>query len=151
MATGSWILHALRQLHLEGSADRIDKGPYPIAELPGIAGYADAYNQHYREAPETLARFNLALEALARGEGEPDAAHEAWSLFHFGAHPSGLFMAATTVDALGPEAILADLGDPFAFLRRFQSVQPVFSDEALAFLNQLESELRGATRADPKP
>ncbi len=144
-----WLLHTLRQLHLEGLADRIDKKSYPIASSPGdTAGYAANFNRYYDTAPRTLRSFDAALRTMAREpERVADLARKAWGLFHYGAHPEGFFMANTVAAALGPRALLADVGDPFAFVRRFHSVtasDPVFSDEAMEFLARIEASLRDA-------
>lgn len=97
-----WVLLALSKLHMEGLADRIDKGGFPLQDLPGGSpGYAADCNRYDRAAPQTLARLDAALAGL-----------------------------------------LEDLGDPFAFLRRFQAVRPRFSASTLESLDALEADLR---------
>ncbi len=145
-----WIVHAVRQLHMEGTADRIDKQQYPIQQRRGdLPGYADEYNRYYRETPQTLAQFDAALIEIARAGEGAEIAREAWRLFHYGAHPEGFFMANTIARAQGPEALIEDLGDPFAFVRRFQSVSPVFSDDALALLARVEADTAASEQKDP--
>lgn len=138
-----WVLQALEQLHMEGLADRIDKGGYPLPERPGgLPGYVDDYNRHYENAPETLTQFDAALERIPGADDRGEAAQKAWKLLHFAGHVEGFFMANTVAEAQGEDALLIDLGDPFAFLRRFQSVRPTFSASTMSYLERVESELR---------
>ena len=97
-----WVLLALSKLHMEGLADRIDNGGFPLQDLPGGSpGCAADCNRYDRAAPQTVARLDAALAGL-----------------------------------------LEDLGDPFAFLRRFQAVRPTFSASTLESLDALEADLR---------
>jgi hypothetical protein len=143
-----WVVRSLEKLHLEGLADRIDKGGYPLAAGNGwTPGYVEQYNAWYGDAPQTLALFDAALSRVADAEDRAAAAREAWDLLHLGAHPEGLFMADTIAAAQGADALLADVGDPFAFLRRFDSVRPTFSPETLAFLARVEAQLEASVTA----
>jgi hypothetical protein len=51
-------------------------------------------------------------------------------------------MVDTVAAAQGADVLLEDLGDPFAFLRRFQAVRPTCSASSLAYLDALEADLR---------
>ena len=146
-----WVLLALTHLHMEGLADRIDKISAPLMPIPGLpTSYIEQYNEYYQAAPAALAAFDTALVELAHTENRGEAALAAWNLFHLNGHPEGFYMANTIAAAQGDAALLEDVGDPFAFVRRFQSVRPVFSDEALDVLTALEAELllmRGVKQA----
>ncbi|MHC5066246.1 MAG: DUF5700 domain-containing putative Zn-dependent protease [Planctomycetota bacterium] len=143
-----WIVHALRQLHQEGIADLIDKGPFPLTGLKGLPPeYMANFNRHYREAPQTLERFDELLRDYARAEVDrAELAGEAWGLMHYGAHPEGYYMANTIRKAQGSAALIEDVGDPFAFFRRFQTVEPLFSEETMVYLTELEAELLASSR-----
>ena len=145
-----WIMHALRQLHQEGIADQIDKRTFPLTDQKGLSPqYKQNFNEYYRDTPQTLEQFDAALIAMARTDGDrTELARSAWNLMHYGAHPEGFYMANVIREAQGSAALLENVGDPFAFIRRFQSVDPVFSDEAMAFLATLEAEVLASDKVN---
>jgi len=144
-----WLMHAMQRLHQEGVADLIDKRNFPLKSQKGLSrAYIANFNQYYRDARRTLKQFDDALLAMSRADGDrSELARNAWKLLHYGAHPEGFYMADVIRKAQGRAALLEDIGNPFAFIRRFQSVDPVFSDEAMAFLDALEVDAPRLTGA----
>ena len=138
-----WLVLALTQLHKEGLADRIDKRRAPLEpRAGGVPNYVEDFNAYYARAQETLTAFDRMLTKCMSAEDPAQVEREAWSLLHFNGHVEGFYMANRIAEVQGAEALLEDVGDPFSFLRRFDSVQPTFSKETLAWIAACEAELR---------
>lgn len=141
----SYVLQAIRQLHLEGMADLIDKKQ--ILELPDDLKesdnwYAYHYRIHYKNAQETFSKIDQWLQGDLDETGK-----KIWQALHFGTHPEALHMALLIEDTFGKDHIIDIIPNPFDFFRSYQraaKLHPdrgwVFSDAAMAKLELLEKE-----------
>ena len=117
------------------------------ATIPtGREGYAERFLTAVAAAPEVIAGLDSLLAAAE--EAPParrlDIGTAAAELVPMSGHPTGCFMARLIREQYGDEGLIVDVGNPFAFCRRYHDAAirsgqaPVWSDAALAQLRSLE-------------
>jgi hypothetical protein len=149
------LVATLNQIQAEGIADQIDKArwfdPGFVVPEPSKA-YADRYKEAHARTPGVISRLDSLLCAMS--EAPPDArqpyGEEIAELIPMSGHPTGFFMASLIAEELGPERLVAEIGNPFAFCRSYDQAarRPKadaagFSTKALHFLSQLETRYVG--------
>jgi len=139
------LVRSLRNLANEGTADRIDIR-FPVS-APGLPEeVVPAYNAGYRDAAATL----RAVDSLMAGAGSDTAwmrqvGREMDTRLIFGGHPVGAYMAERIEEQLGREPLIAALGNPFTFFRRFNEAEGrakgtrPFSEATLKLVAELEA------------
>jgi hypothetical protein len=145
------LLHSLGQIYKEGIADQIDK---PALHYSGE--HTDPLDEERSRAYRLLVQNTPALlhkldEFLADMALHPDKRYELGRRFAAAVpqsgHPTGFYMARTIVEELGKEALVKDVGNPFAFVRKFNRAVKKkgpeyvsFSDEAMFVIARLEKK-----------
>lgn len=144
----TYVLRSIRQLHLEGIADLIDKKQ--ILDLPDTLEekdnwYSFHYRRHYKAARETLKKVDSLIAKIHSSSASEETGKKIWNSFHFGTHPEALHMALLIESTFGKEHIIKDLSNPFEFLRSYQKAAisapekgHVFSKNTLEFFDYLE-------------
>ena len=139
------LLQSLRNLANEGTADRIDLR-FPVGPPNMPADVSPAYNAGYRDAAATLREMDSLLSRVGSDTARMrQAGKEVSSRLVFGGHPVGAYMAERIEDRLGRAALIASVGNPFAFFRQFneaegglRGVRP-FSEATLKLVADLET------------
>lgn len=143
------LLRAIRQLQTEGVADLIDKRNlletmYQTAT--DESWYGARYKEYARGAAGTFAEMDSLIQDLANNpERVGPNSVSVWNSLPFGAHPHGGVMAYMVEKALGTQAIIETLENPFSFLREYNRAAiltpgaHVFSDRTMNYLALLES------------
>jgi len=142
-----YILKTIRQLHLEGIADLIDKrgiltSPETLSEDENW--YAYHYKNYYNNARQTFSKIDHLIQNY-NVSGNEDIGESIWKTLHFGTHPEAMHMALLIEKAFGRQHIITLLENPFDYLRSYQKaaiLYPdegwVFSDASMSFFNGLE-------------
>lgn len=141
---------ALRQLQREGIADLIDKGSVPIeAPIPLMQPVADRFNAAYARAPKRIAEISRQLADYPLDDpSRAEAANAFRNGFVQGGHPLGNFMARTIDNALGRDALIATLPDPFRYIDAYQRAAaldptaPPLGDDAIATIRTIKARTR---------
>lgn len=142
------MVHMINQIYLEGLADQIDKR---VAYYGDIANFDEderalEYRRRVRETPELIKALDdllvrIAEDPTTRWELGADFA----DMIPNSGHPTGYFMARTIREEMGEEALIKDIGNPFAFLRMFnesskKSGGVCFTDKAMIVFEDLENK-----------
>jgi hypothetical protein len=142
------LLWTLYQIQGEGIADQIDKRPWidgdesvPAARESYAADYLDALDATsatIRELDSLLVEFGSATEPDQRAAIGARVAE----LIPMSGHPTGYYMARTTLQALGRERLVTDIANPVAFFLTYDEATrasgvPGFSPEAVSALAEL--------------
>ncbi|HZU23040.1 MAG TPA: DUF5700 domain-containing putative Zn-dependent protease [Terriglobales bacterium] len=142
-----YIVHTVKQVQMEGTADLIDKKAYPLHADPQRQWYVDQYNAAYADAPNTLRHLDELLSAAASAQERAVAGKQFWGALKFAGHPTGFYMANTILKYLGKPALIAAEPDPFEFFSVYNDAAKrcttecyVLSDSSMAALAKLESE-----------
>jgi hypothetical protein len=140
----------LDRLALEGTADMVDKQRSPVSfPFPGSEDYRKTFQAEYTSAPARLAAVDAVICRAARRAATWRQADEAMRAHLWdNGHPVGFYMANVIKDALGREALLASVGDPFEFFAQFNKAarkakgSHVFSACSQKFVHRLGVDLR---------
>ena len=139
------LLQSLRNLANEGTADRIDlRFPTGPPKMP--EDVTPAYNAGYRDAAATLREMDSLMSQIGSDTARMrQAGKDLSARLVFGGHPVGAYMAERIDDRLGRAALIATVGNPFAFFRQFneaegreRGVRP-FSEATLKLVADLEA------------
>jgi hypothetical protein len=138
------LLQSLRNLANEGTADRVDlRFPTGPPKMP--EDVTPAYNAGYRDAAATLREIDSLMSRVGSDTARMrQAGKDVSSRLAFGGHPVGAYMAERLDDRLGRAALIATVGNPFAFFRQFNEaegragVRP-FSEATLKLVAELEA------------
>jgi len=145
------LLQALHQLHAEGVADQIDKRPWMIdgSRVPNsLAGYASRFRAGVEAAPEMIRTLDAHLARYGGDEATRRVmAREIRDLLPMSGHPTGYFMVGVILDELGPERVIRDVSNPFAFVRAFNEAAAgggheewAISPASMSVLDSIERE-----------
>lgn len=143
-----FLLMSIRQLHLEGIADLIDKREIianaDVTEEEDWYGYH--YNNYFKETKETLKKIDDLLVESSSLNDNPKG-KEIWNLLHFGTHPEAMHMALAIENTFGKDHIIAILDNPFKLFWSYQKVAHIrpqlahkFSQESMDYLKSLEAQ-----------
>ena len=139
------LLQSLRNLANEGTADRIDlRFPTGPPKMP--EDVSPAYNAGYRDAAATLREVDSLMSRVGSDTARMrQAGKDISSRLVFGGHPVGAYMAERIDDRLGRAALIAVVGNPFAFFRLFNEAEGraggtrPFSEATLKLVADLEA------------
>jgi hypothetical protein len=150
-----YLIHAVDQLRLEGVADLIDK-PGMLREVASHAKdqwlrwYASEYKKQYLRSNRILEQIdNLIADMSVNPDKLEENSKRVWDLLPFAGHPTGYYMARAIVEDLGKDAVIKNIGNPFAFLRQFNRAAKmrttkrkhhILSDRTIDYLNILEGK-----------
>lgn len=142
------LLWTLDQMTNEGIGDLIYRKPlyYGDGCLAGTERAAGMHREQLAQ-PATLRIVDAILSEMAAG---PDVAGmlggQLQSFVPQSGHPTGFFMANLIDEELGAEAVRDVVRNPFDFFKLYNRAAlenggaPVFSPEAMAYLDRLEKE-----------
>lgn len=140
------LVHAIKQIALEGTADRLDI-QYPFAPPELSVEFAARYDEEYLRGPATLVLIDSLLRRLDADPSELRAAGRALGAsLTFGGHGPGTFMAERIEERFGRQALIEANPNPFAFIRLASRAAPppgaaeALSPVALRVLERLERE-----------
>ena len=139
------LLQSLRNLANEGTADRIDlRFPTGPPKMP--EDVTPAYNAGYRDAATTLREMDSLMSRVGSDTARMrQAGKDVSSRLVFGGHPVGAYMAERIDERLGRAALIAAVGNPFAFFRQFNEAEGrargarPFSEATLKLVADLEA------------
>lgn len=143
-----YIVHAVKQIQMEGIADLIDKKAYPIHfDIQGQSFNAQ-YNAAYVGAPDSLRQMDqVLLSAATSPQHRIENEKKFWESLQFAGHPTGFYMTNVILKHLGKSALIATEADPFEFFRLYNRAARkcgsqcyVFSAGGMAALRALESK-----------
>ena len=144
------ILRSIRQLHLEGIADLIDKRSIlatPATLTEKDDWYAFHYKNHFNNAKKTFSSIDSLLSVCSDSVDLPLNGGKIWRSLHFGTHPEALHMSLLIEDTFGRDSILASLKNPFDYFRLYREAAikdpgrgHVFSEKSMNYLERLEKE-----------
>ena len=133
------LLQSLRNLANEGTADRIDlRFPTGPPKMP--EDVTPAYNTGYRDAAVTLREVDSIMSRVGSDTARMrQAGRELSTRLVFGGHPVGAYMAERIDERLGRAALIAAVGNPFEFFRKFNEAERTFSEATLKLVANLEA------------
>ncbi|HEX8577659.1 MAG TPA: DUF5700 domain-containing putative Zn-dependent protease [Flavobacterium sp.] len=137
------VLSTLKLISQEGIADLIDKDLTLRPDSPVYSYWLFMIENEQQNAISFINNLNTIAEGLSRGE----VINLPTNLY--GGHQPGRYMGRMIRETGGFRDLIVDPENPFAFLyiyntaarRLGSSDYPVFSDTAINFLRQLESQL----------
>jgi hypothetical protein len=139
------IIWTLDQVHMEGIADQIDKDS--MFMKPWNAKRTKKYKDLLIQTPRQIHIMDSLLMAYSSHQGD---LHAIAASIHKSApmsgHPMGYFMAKKILEHRSREALVEDIGNPFAFLQRYQAVAlldedaPAFSSASMELIAKLETK-----------
>jgi uncharacterized protein YjaZ len=139
------IVWTFDQIHMEGIADQIDKDT--MFAKPWNAKRTTKYQELLAKTPEQISLMDSLLSAYAAKNGDlVKIAGEIHTAAPLSGHPMGYFMAKKIMEHQSKESLLEDIGNPFAFLQRYQAAAiaddsaPVFSNESMELIAKLEAK-----------
>lgn len=143
------IIWTLNQIHMEGIADQIDK--YVLFNeanpLKGMESSTKKYWEYVRQSPSIIKTMDNILSEILNLKDYVELSSELIRSVPMSGHPVGFYMAKTIHDEMGKDALIMDIGNPFAFFRRYNEAakginvgSPVFSIEAMSVIDRLESK-----------
>ncbi len=143
------VLWVIDQIHAEGIADQVNRGAwFHDQERFAVESQKERNKQFlelYEKSPEVIREMDRLFGLMNDREGDLALlGAELRSIIPQSGHPTGFYMANIILKNLGKEALVEDIGNPFAFLRRYSRAAakdedaPTFSAKALAYLSQLE-------------
>lgn len=141
------ILWVIQQLQLEGIADLINVPAWIGQRADTWSPPNRQFVEYYRKSPEIIATLDALLSRM------PDEPKQRRALgqqlrraLPRSGHPTGYFMAETIVAALGRDALIGTIPNPFAFFPLYDEAArkkggdtPRFSKKALDFVASLEA------------
>jgi len=140
-----WVMD---QVQGEGIADQINRGKWfhDINLYPRYAEKNSRFLDLYANSPEIIRQMNLLFEAAHdHPEKRMVYGQQLQALVPMSGHPTGFYMANLILEQLGKEALIKDIGNPFAFFRLYKQAAdrkgkdaPTFSEKALRFIRSLE-------------
>ena len=141
------LLWVIEQIYAEGLADQIDKKVNYFGDGgPGRSEKAQRFRELVYDSPGVIQKMDSLLnDMILSPERYKTNALKISGLVPQSGHPTGYFMANTLLENEGPESLVEDFGNPFAFFRRYNNMAhnsrgkyPVFSDKAIQLIGELE-------------
>lgn len=127
-----WVL---RQIHEEGIADQI----HALAD--------GQYEEMVKKTPEIIRAMDALLCEMADfPEKREDLGRQLQKLVPRAGHPTGFYMASVVLKQLGKQALIREVGNPFAFFHQYNRAAemaegvPTFSKEAMNQIARLEAK-----------
>lgn len=115
------ILWVFDQLQAEGTANQVNRRQ-AFQDRDAFARQQPGFYQDYLNSPAVIHTMD---ELLARMEARPgkrtELGHALRQAIPSSGHPTGFFMANLIADQLGMDRLIEEVGNPFAFLRRYHA------------------------------
>lgn len=147
-----YLLRSLRQLQLEGTADRIDKKG--IISKKSKNWYEENYSRAYHNSNMIFSKIDSILTDIKMGASEKKGFTAMWNVLPFGAHPNGYFMAELIESKIGKNALIGCLDNPFKFFYLYNQAASdekgcyKFSDTTINLVKRIEKKLENAGNTD---
>lgn len=151
-------VRALDVLQAEGVADFIDKELW-VDDLDyapeSRREYAEQFVEAFRDGATAVADIDTLLSSFYYSHPEDRARYSTYLVgaLPLGGQPTGFYMARLIDQQLGRDALIAHVGNPFAFIRDYNEAarranddHPVLGTGAMAAVSMLEE--RYVTRGD---
>jgi hypothetical protein len=140
------IVWMLNQIHCEGLADQINKDH--SFEHPMNAKQTVLFQNYLKDTPSHIMKLDSLLMAYDQGgDNKADLARAIGRAAPNSGHPMGYFMSKIILENQSREYLLEDIGNPFAFFRRYNEAAkesvfevPVFSAKSIKLLSELEDK-----------
>jgi hypothetical protein len=159
------IMWILNQLQAEGMANQVNLGP-AFLDREAFGRGRPEFLAQYLESPAMIRRIDTVLTTLeGRLEGRAELGLALRQELPSAGHPTGFFMANLVARELGMDALVAEVGNPFAFLRLYHAAAlaraarggagdvdggaPPLSSASLRFIGTLEDRYLKPARARP--
>jgi hypothetical protein len=140
-----WVID---QVQGEGIADQINRGKWFHDKdlYPKYAQKNSRFLDLYANSPEIIRQMNHLFEAAYdHPENRMAYGQQLQAIVPMSGHPTGFYMANLILEQLGKEALVKDIGNPFAFFRLYKQAAdkkekgtPTFSEKAMRFIRSLE-------------
>jgi len=142
----SRIIWFFNQIHLEGVADMINKEKEfertPSSEM------VIRYKKYLNEVPSDISKMDSLLSLYNKEpEKQKEINEEIEKSVKQSGHPMGFYMASSIQKYCSRKYVVKEIGNPFGFFYRYNEAAkkskdklPVFSDAAIATINQLEAK-----------
>jgi hypothetical protein len=145
------VLWVINQIHAEGIADQINRGAwFHNPERFAVESLKERNKQFlelYEKGPMVIREMDRLFGLMNDRAGDLALlGAELRSLVPQSGHPTGFYMANIILKILGKEALVSEIGNPFAFLRRYSRAAekdqeaPSFSAKALEYISLLEGK-----------
>jgi uncharacterized protein YjaZ len=142
------IIWVIDQIQGEGIADQINRGKWFHDKnlYPRYAEKNSRFLDSYAKSPEIIRKMNFLFEA-AYDHPEKKMAYgqQLQAVVPMSGHPTGFYMANLILEQLGKDALVKDIGNPFAFFRLYKQAAdrkgkdtPTFSEKTIRFIRSLE-------------
>ncbi len=151
LAEDKYLLWVLDQIQAEGIADQIDKRKL-VTDVEGpLHFFANQWEQMVKNAPEFLVFLDEKLDQMQdTAEQRLFTGQQLRENLPMSGHPIGFYMANLILEEKGKGALTEEVGNPFAFFRKYQQVAkahpgdaPVFSSGAMRVISDMEEKYTG--------
>jgi len=132
------LLWVIDQIQAEGIADQINVGKWfhDKALYPQYASNKrnQRYLDWYAKNPEIIREMDALFAAMYdHPERRRELGRKLRDLVPLSGHPTGFYMSNLIIDQLGKDALVKDIGNPFAFFRLYNRAAGKKGDEATTF------------------
>ncbi len=145
------VLWVIDQIHAEGIADQVNRGAwFHDPERFAVESQKERnkpFLELYEKSPEVIREMDRLFVLMHDRAGDMALlGAELRSVVPQSGHPTGFYMANVILKHLGKGALVEDIGNPYAFLRRYSRAAakdeeaPSFSDKALEYISRLEGK-----------
>jgi hypothetical protein len=145
------VLWVIDQIHAEGIADQVNRGAwFHDRERFAVESQKERnkpFLELYEKSPEVIREMDRLFGLMNDRAGDMALlGAEIRSIVPQSGHPTGFYMANVILKHLGKGALVEDIGNPFAFLRRYNRAAerdeeaPSFSAKALEYISLLEGK-----------
>jgi len=139
------LIWTFDQIHMEGIADQIDKDL--MFAVSANKKRTNRYQELLLKTPMHIRQLDRLLVAYAEDSANAKEIGVAIrKAVPMSGHPMGYFMAKTILQFESKAVLMCKIGNPFAFLQRYQEAalksggtKPVFSEKAIALIKKLET------------
>ncbi len=148
------IVWLMNQIQAEGIADQIDKPFWFYREnaVPSYQAFALKYREFVERSPKTIrAMDQLFCRMWESPRNKRGMGSKFLKIVPMSGHPTGFWMANTIQEELGREALIREVGNPFAFFRLYNQAAikkrgvPSFSEEAMSLISSLAKRYVGGS------
>ncbi len=140
------LIWVMDQIQCEGIADQIDKEILLGKESSPLYFLSESWNRMVENAPSYIEKIDSLLSGVAENihSIEKSGTILRQSLPMSG-HPVGFYMANLIIEEYGKDELVSEVGNPFAFFRRYNEAVnkangglPGFSKQTMTVIEELE-------------
>ncbi len=142
------IIWVVNQIQAEGIADQINKGKWFHDKIL-YSQYAEKnknYLAWYEKSPEIIREMDRLFAAMGEyPKKKKELGQKLNAIVPMSGHPTGFYMSNLIIEQLGKDALVKEIGNPFAFIRLYKKAAdrkggatPTFSEKAIQFILMLE-------------